>query len=148
MAKIKFTFEDKNIPDKIVDNAEKGYSILEITEDHDIHLNHNCGGVCACSTCHIYVQKGEDDVEAPDDVAAPDVAAPEAPESPPSPMAKEPEVAAPSPAGEGPADKPQPEQPGRKKRRQGGQRGRRGDWERPRSSRLPDIARADARKKK
>ena len=63
MAKIKFTFEDKNIPDKIVDNAEKGYSILEITEDHDIHLNHNCGGVCACSTCHIYVQKGEDDVE-------------------------------------------------------------------------------------
>lgn len=63
MAKIKFTFEDKNIPTKVVENAEEGYSILEITEDHHIHLNHNCGGVCACSTCHIYVHKGEDALE-------------------------------------------------------------------------------------
>ena len=63
MAKITFTFEDKDIPTKIVENAEEGYSLLEITEDHDIHLNHNCGGVCACSTCHIYVEKGEDDIE-------------------------------------------------------------------------------------
>ena len=43
--------------------AEEGLSILEITELHDIHLNHNCGGVCACSTCHLYVEKGEDDLE-------------------------------------------------------------------------------------
>jgi 2Fe-2S ferredoxin len=63
MARIKFSFEDKNLEDKIVENAEEGFSILEITEDHDIHLNHNCGGVCACSTCHIYVMKGMDDVE-------------------------------------------------------------------------------------
>jgi 2Fe-2S ferredoxin len=63
MAKITFTFEDKDIPTKVVENAEEGFSILEITEDHDIHLNHNCGGVCACSTCHIYVEKGEDLVE-------------------------------------------------------------------------------------
>ena len=51
------------IPEKIVKTAEEGYSILEVTEDHDIHLNHNCGGVCACSTCHIYVNKGEEDLE-------------------------------------------------------------------------------------
>ena len=63
MAKITFTFEDKEIPTKVVENAEEGYSILEITEDNDIHLNHNCGGVCACSTCHIYVEKGEDVLE-------------------------------------------------------------------------------------
>jgi 2Fe-2S ferredoxin len=63
MARIKFSFEDKDIKEKIVENAEEGFSILEITEDHDIHLNHNCGGVCACSTCHIYVMKGMDDVE-------------------------------------------------------------------------------------
>ncbi|MDX1683726.1 MAG: 2Fe-2S iron-sulfur cluster-binding protein [Saprospiraceae bacterium] len=63
MARIKFTFEDSEIPDKIVEDAEKGYSILEITEDNDIHLNHNCGGVCACSTCHIYVLEGEEDLE-------------------------------------------------------------------------------------
>ena len=63
MAKIKFTFEDPNIAPVQVDNAEEGYSILEITEDNDVHLNHNCGGVCACSTCHIYVIEGMDDLE-------------------------------------------------------------------------------------
>lgn len=63
MAKIKFTFEDKDIPEKVVDNVEEGFSILEVTEDHDIHLNHNCGGVCACSTCHIYVHEGDEYLE-------------------------------------------------------------------------------------
>jgi 2Fe-2S ferredoxin len=63
MARILFRFEDKEIPEKWVENAEAGYSILEITEDHDIHLNHNCGGVCACSTCHIYVNKGMEYLE-------------------------------------------------------------------------------------
>lgn len=63
MATIKFKFEDKKIQEKIVENAEAGLSILEITEDNDIHLNHNCGGVCACSTCHIYVLKGEEFLE-------------------------------------------------------------------------------------
>lgn len=58
MARIKFSFENDKLDDVIVENAEKGFSILEITEDHDIHLNHNCGAVCACSTCHIYVEKG------------------------------------------------------------------------------------------
>lgn len=63
MAKILFKFEDKSIPDKLVENAEAGFSILEITEDHDVHLNHNCGGVCACSTCHIYVNQGSNFLE-------------------------------------------------------------------------------------
>lgn len=63
MAKIYFTFDDKEIQPKVVENVESGLSILEVTEDHDIHLNHNCGGVCACSTCHIYVNKGDDALE-------------------------------------------------------------------------------------
>jgi 2Fe-2S ferredoxin len=62
MAKINFIFEDSSIEPRTVE-AEKGYSILEVTEDYDIHLNHNCGGVCACSTCHIYVHEGEDFLE-------------------------------------------------------------------------------------
>ena len=62
MAIVKFTFEDKTIPSKTVE-AQSGYSILEITEEHDVHLNHNCGGVCACSTCHIYILKGENELE-------------------------------------------------------------------------------------
>lgn len=63
MATIKFNFEDKEIASKTVENVEAGLSILEITEDHEVHLNHNCGGVCACSTCHIYVDKGEEALE-------------------------------------------------------------------------------------
>lgn len=58
MAKIVFKFEDPAIPTKTVEDAPSGISILEVTEDNDIHLNHNCGEVCACSTCHIYVHKG------------------------------------------------------------------------------------------
>ncbi len=63
MATIKFNFEDKSIPSVTAENVEEGYSILEITEDHDVHLNHNCGGVCACSTCHVYIESGEEFLE-------------------------------------------------------------------------------------
>lgn len=63
MAKITFNFEDKSIPQQTVEGDFCDQSILEITESYDIHLNHNCGGVCACSTCHIYLQKGEKFVE-------------------------------------------------------------------------------------
>ena len=63
MATVKFKFEDKNIEPKTVENVEEGYSILEIAEDNDVHLNHNCGGVCACSTCHVYVDSGDDFLE-------------------------------------------------------------------------------------
>lgn len=63
MAVVKFQFEDKEIDPVIVEDAESGYSILEIALENGIHLNHNCGAVCACSTCHIYVYEGEDDLE-------------------------------------------------------------------------------------
>jgi ferredoxin, 2Fe-2S len=63
MAKIIFKFEDKTIDTIVAEGVTEGTSILEATEDHDVHLNHNCGGVCACSTCHIYVMKGGDDLE-------------------------------------------------------------------------------------
>jgi 2Fe-2S ferredoxin len=63
MATVKFTFEDTALEPVTVSNVAAGYSILEAAEDNDIHLNHNCGGVCACSTCHVYVLSGEDWLE-------------------------------------------------------------------------------------
>lgn len=33
-------------------------SILDIAEGAGIEINHSCGGVCACSTCHVYVTEG------------------------------------------------------------------------------------------
>lgn len=42
------------------EDVEPDQSILEVALKNDIKLHHNCGGVCACSTCHVYVEKGED----------------------------------------------------------------------------------------
>lgn len=59
MGTITFKFENK---DKKPVSFEMlaGDTVLEVALDNDIHLNHNCGGVCGCSTCHIYVENGED----------------------------------------------------------------------------------------
>ena len=35
-------------------------SILDIAEGAGISINHSCGGVCACSTCHVYVSQALD----------------------------------------------------------------------------------------
>lgn len=59
MAIVKFTFEDPNIPPKEIE-ASLGDNISELADDNDIHINHNCGRVCACSTCHVYIEEGED----------------------------------------------------------------------------------------
>ena len=34
-------------------------SLLAIAEEAGVPINHSCGGVCACSTCHVYVQQGQ-----------------------------------------------------------------------------------------
>jgi len=33
-------------------------SILDIALGHDIEMEHTCGGVCACATCHSIVRQG------------------------------------------------------------------------------------------
>ena len=35
-------------------------SLLDIATEAGVEINHSCGGVCACSTCHVYVQQGLD----------------------------------------------------------------------------------------
>lgn len=34
-------------------------SILDICLNNKVHLEHACGGSCACTTCHIIVRKGD-----------------------------------------------------------------------------------------
>ncbi len=63
MAKVVFKFEQEDLKPVTVLNADVDESILDVAEDNDIHLNHNCGGVCACSTCHIYVERGGEYLE-------------------------------------------------------------------------------------
>jgi ferredoxin, 2Fe-2S len=59
MPKITFKFEEKDKTPVTVD-IDKGEMILDVALDNDIDLHHNCGAVCACSTCHIYVESGAD----------------------------------------------------------------------------------------
>jgi 2Fe-2S ferredoxin len=33
-------------------------SVLDIALEAGIDIDHACGGVCACSTCHVWVKKG------------------------------------------------------------------------------------------
>lgn len=33
-------------------------SLLDIATEAGVEINHSCGGVCACSTCHVHVQQG------------------------------------------------------------------------------------------
>jgi len=63
MYRIKFNFEQAGLETITLENIEEGESILEVALKNDIELHHNCGGVCACSTCHVYVNKGEDFLE-------------------------------------------------------------------------------------
>ena len=46
--------------DRLTHDAAIGESILELALEHGINIEHACGGVIACSTCHIYVEQGEE----------------------------------------------------------------------------------------
>ncbi len=63
MYTITFKFEQKGLEPITLNNIEHDQSLLEIALKNDINLHHNCGGVCACSTCHLYVEQGGDFME-------------------------------------------------------------------------------------
>ena len=62
---VKFLLED---PEGLTETEQtewdlmgaEGESLLELAVEHGINIEHACGGVCACSTCHIYVEQGMD----------------------------------------------------------------------------------------
>ena len=59
--KVLFRFEED--PDKeVIVEVGEGDTLLDAALDNDLHLNHNCGAVCACSTCHVYIDKGMNDL--------------------------------------------------------------------------------------
>jgi 2Fe-2S ferredoxin len=44
--------------------VKKGESILEAAIAHDVPLQHACGGFCACTTCHVHVKSGAENLSA------------------------------------------------------------------------------------
>ena len=64
--KFKITFQPMNVTVE-VDPEQIPYgvtglpgSILDIALSHGVEIDHSCGGVCACSTCHVIVRQGGD----------------------------------------------------------------------------------------
>lgn len=63
MYTVKFKFEQKGLEPITLENVEPGQSLLELALTNDIELHHNCGGVCACTTCHLYIESGMDYID-------------------------------------------------------------------------------------
>jgi len=57
-----FEVDPANLP-----RGEEGHdgSVLSILLANGVEIDHTCGGVCACSTCHIYVREGLDSANEP-----------------------------------------------------------------------------------
>jgi ferredoxin, 2Fe-2S len=60
MYTIKFKFEQKGLSPVTIENVAPDQSILEVALENNIDLHHNCGMVCACSTCHLYLESGDE----------------------------------------------------------------------------------------
>jgi 2Fe-2S ferredoxin len=57
-------FENGKLPYK---DHGKEQSILDVALNNGIHLDHACGGNCACTTCHVWVKEGAENLCAMDD---------------------------------------------------------------------------------
>ena len=42
-------------------------SFLDVAMNFGIPLEHACGGSCACTTCHLYIKDGEQNLSEPED---------------------------------------------------------------------------------
>jgi 2Fe-2S ferredoxin len=66
MAKLRIIFENGE-PERVIefDPAKAPFhhdgqpgSILDVMLGHGVHLEHACGGNCACTTCHVVIKQG------------------------------------------------------------------------------------------
>lgn len=72
MGNLKVTMTDVNGVTRVIDNADAGLSLMELAKANDIAgIMGDCGGGCACATCHVHIAaEWWDKVGAPDDIEA------------------------------------------------------------------------------
>jgi len=70
MGHLKVTFTDTNGDTTQVDDVDAGLSLMEVAKAHGVAgIMGDCGGGCACATCHVYVaEEWFDKVGPPDDI--------------------------------------------------------------------------------
>jgi len=42
-------------------------SLLDVAMNFEVPLDHACGGVCACTTCHLWIKEGANGLSEPED---------------------------------------------------------------------------------
>ncbi len=60
MYTVHIKFEQKGLEPITLHNISGDQNLVEVALENGIELHHNCGMVCGCSTCHIYMEQGED----------------------------------------------------------------------------------------
>ena len=70
MSSIKITFIEPDGTEKVIDDADEGETLMELAKANDVEgILGDCGGGCACATCHVYVDPDWMEVVGkPDDV--------------------------------------------------------------------------------
>lgn len=70
MNSLTVTFVEEDGTEKVIDNVQPGESLMQVGRDNGVEgILGDCGGACACATCHVYVDaKWLEAVGQPDDV--------------------------------------------------------------------------------
>ena len=58
MGNLKVTMTDVNGETRVFENVEEGTSLMELGKQNGVAgIMGDCGGGCACATCHVYVDE-------------------------------------------------------------------------------------------
>ena len=71
MVRVTFLPEGRTVEFKFGTLSYDGHgepmSFLDIAENYGLFLDHACGGVCACTTCHLHVRQGAEGISEAED---------------------------------------------------------------------------------
>jgi 2Fe-2S ferredoxin len=56
--KYKINFKNASM----VCEAADGETVLEVAVNNGVPMQHACGGFCACTTCHFYIEEGAENI--------------------------------------------------------------------------------------
>ena len=70
MSSINVTFVEPDGAEKVIEDAKVGLSLMEVARSHGVNgILADCGGGCACATCHVYVDpEWQEEVGFPDEI--------------------------------------------------------------------------------
>ncbi len=69
MSTVTVTLVERDGTERIIADAETGKSLMLVARDNDVDgILGECGGSCACATCHVYVEPEWQQVVGPPEV--------------------------------------------------------------------------------